>query len=109
MIWLLALAAAATPKATPELIARGRGLYAVWCVACHGETGAGDGPTAHTLDPRPRNFRTQTFKQGARPGQIFTTLTKGVSGTAMVSYKNLADEERWALAFYVAELKAGRK
>jgi len=106
MIWLLALLAAAPPKATPELIARGRSLYAVWCVACHGETGAGDGPTAHTLDPRPRNFRTQKFKQGARVEDIFNTLLKGVPGTAMVPYKNLSDEDRWALAYHVAELRA---
>ena len=109
MIWALAFLAAAAPKPTPELIARGKSLYAIWCVACHGETGAGDGPTAHTLDPRPRNFRTQKFKQGARPGDIFATLGKGVPGSAMVAYKNLSEDERWALAFYVAELRAGPK
>ena len=109
MIWALALLAASAPKATPELIARGKSLYAVWCVACHGESGAGDGPTAQTLIPRPRNFRTQKFKQGSRVGDIFNTLLNGVPGSAMVPYKNLSDEDRWALAYHVAELRRSRE
>jgi mono/diheme cytochrome c family protein len=97
------------PKPSPELIARGKGAYAIWCVACHGEAGAGDGATAHTLDPRPRNFSTGKFKQGSSARQIFDTLGKGVPGSAMVAFKNLPEDDRWALAWYVLELKAGRK
>jgi len=109
VIWLVALLAAATPKKTPELIERGRGAYAIWCVACHGERGAGDGPTANRIEPRPRNFATGKFKQGSRADQIFKTLGNGVPGSVMTAFKNLSVEERWALAFYVLELKAGRK
>lgn len=104
-----AASAIAPPRRTSDLIARGRGLFAVWCVACHGPSGAGDGPTAHTLDPRPRKFSQEKFKQGARVDQIHETLSKGVPGSAMVAFKNLSDDERWALAWYVLELRAGRK
>jgi len=97
------------PKRSAAAIALGRATYAVWCVACHGERGEGDGPTAHTLDPRPRNFSTGKFKQGSGVSQIFGTLGKGVPGSAMVGYKNLSEDERWSLAWYVLELKAGRK
>jgi high-affinity iron transporter len=107
MIWLLVVLASAAPKRTPQIIERGRGTYAVWCVACHGPTGAGDGSVANTLDPRPRNFK-ERFKQGARVEQIFRTLSKGVSGSAMKPFTNLSDDERWALAWYVLEMKAGR-
>ena len=109
MIWLLAVLAVTAPKRTPQVVERGRGTYAVWCTACHGPEGAGDGPTAHTLNPPPRNFRTQKFKQGARVEQIFQTLGKGVPGSAMQPFRNLSDDERWALAWYVLELKAGRR
>jgi len=109
VIWLAALLALSAPTRTPDLIAQGRNAYAIWCVACHGASGAGDGSVAHTLDPSPRNFRTGKFKQGARVEQIFATLRKGVPGSAMVGFKNLSDAERWALAWYVLELKAGRK
>jgi len=108
MIWLLSLAALAAPNRTPQLVERGRATFAVWCTACHGATGAGDGPTARMLDPSPRNFQSQKFKQGVRPAQIFETLGKGVPGSPMRPFKNLSDDERWALAFYVLELKAGR-
>ncbi|TMA38234.1 MAG: cytochrome c [Deltaproteobacteria bacterium] len=40
--------------------------------------------------------------------QIFDTLGKGVPGTAMVKFTNLSEEERWALAWYVRELKDGK-
>jgi mono/diheme cytochrome c family protein len=113
LLLLLALGFAARagkpPKRSADLVARGRAAYAIWCVACHGESGAGDGATAHTLDPRPRNFSSGKFKQGSGVNQIFATLGKGVPGSAMVAYKNLSDEERWALSWYVLELKAGRK
>ena len=109
MIWLLGILALAAPKRTPQLIERGRNAYAIWCIACHGETGAGDGPTAQTLNPRPRNFATGKFKQGSRGEQVYRTLRTGVPGSAMVGYQRLSDEDRWALAYYVLELKAGRK
>jgi mono/diheme cytochrome c family protein len=109
-ILLLAVALAArshkAPKKTPELIERGKATYGIYCVACHGETGAGDGSVAATLNPRPRNFSTDEFKQGSRVNEIFDTLGKGVPGTAMVKFTNLSEDERWALAWYVLELKA---
>ena len=106
----LAARSGKAPKRTPELIGRGKGAYGIWCVACHGETGAGDGSAAQNLNPRPRNFSTGKFKQGSGVGQIFNTIGKGVPGSAMTAFnKNLSEEERWALAWYVLELKAGRK
>jgi high-affinity iron transporter len=108
VIWLFAMLAVAAPKRTQQLIEQGRGAYSVWCIACHGAVGAGDGPTANSLDPRPRNFREQKFKQGARVDQIFTTIAKGVPGSMMKPFTNLSNEERWGLAYYVLELKAGR-
>ena len=70
--------------------------------------GGGDGSAAAKLDPRPRNFSTEPFKQGSSVRQIFDTLGKGVPGTAMVKFTNLSEEERWALAWYVRELKDGK-
>ena len=36
--------------------ARGRRVYENYCLGCHGEEGAGDGPAARYLDPIPRSF-----------------------------------------------------
>lgn len=97
--------AAEAPKKTPELLERGRASFERNCSACHGEKGAGDGIAAAALSPKPRNFATERFKNGSKPAQIFETLKKGVPGSAMVPFTNLPEEERWALAYWVAELK----
>ena len=104
------LASAGKPPArSPELVALGKRTYGIYCTACHGETGAGDGSAAGKINPRPRNFRTDKFRQGSKVAQIFETLRKGVPGTGMVNYTNLSEEERWALSWYVLELKAGKQ
>ena len=40
--------------------------------------------------------------------QVFATLGKGVPGTAMVKFTSLSDDERWALSWYVLDLRGGR-
>jgi mono/diheme cytochrome c family protein len=97
--------AAPAPKKTPELLEKGRVSFERNCAPCHGEKGAGDGIAAAALNPRPRNFATERFKQGSKPAQIFETLKKGVPGSVMVPFTNLPEEERWGLAYWVAELK----
>ncbi|MFL5354502.1 c-type cytochrome [Archangium sp.] len=100
-----AVAAEPPPKATPALIEKGKGVYATYCQTCHGMKGEGDGPMGTYLNPKPRNFLTEPFKQGNKPEQIFQTLGKGVPGSAMVAFVNLPEEDRWALAHYVVELQ----
>lgn len=100
-----AVAAEPPPKVTPALLEKGKGLFVTYCQSCHGPKGEGDGPMGTYLNPKPRNFITETFKQGNKPEQIFQTLGKGVPGSAMVAFVNLPEEDRWALAHYVVELQ----
>lgn len=87
---------------TPELLAKGKALYAQQCITCHGADGKGDGPAAGTLTPKPRNFTgTEGWKFGRSVANIFGTLTKGSPGTAMPAFSALSAEERFALAHYV--------
>ncbi|WP_425041152.1 c-type cytochrome [Primorskyibacter sp. S187A] len=44
-----------TMTAMPDAT-EGQALYREYCAACHGETGAGDGPLARGLNPAPRNL-----------------------------------------------------
>jgi len=97
------------PKKTPELAQKGKASFEMNCAACHGPTGAGDGAAAAALDPRPRNLATAPLKGGDKPAQIFATLGKGVSGTAMIAFTHLPEEERWALAYHVAALRDDAK
>jgi mono/diheme cytochrome c family protein len=51
----------------------GSQLFAAYCITCHGTSGAGDGPMAATIEPKPRNFQAGDFK--------FDTDGDGKTGT----------------------------
>ena len=83
-------------------------LYRTQCLHCHGVEGGGDGPTSHTLDPKPRDFRKGIFKftalkDKARPrrADLAELLERGVYGTAMPSFLRLSRPEREGLVDYV--------
>jgi len=86
---------------TPELVSKGDALFQINCASCHGPKGAGDGPRAAELNPRPRNYYAEKFKFGALGSQIFNTITNGSPGTSMPSFALLPAEDRWALVHYV--------
>jgi len=89
------------PKAAPD-VAAGAKLFQSLCAACHGAKGKGDGPAGAKLDPTPSNFHdTERMAQRSAYG-LYNAISLGVSGTAMVAFKQLSDAERWALAFYVS-------
>jgi high-affinity iron transporter len=100
--------AAEPPKRTPELVAKGQAQFAKYCASCHGPKGEGDGPAAKALKPKPRNFVTEALKSPGVAG-VHETLTNGVKGTAMIPFKHLPDEDRWALSYYVVSLEHGAK
>ena len=91
------------PKRPPDL-RPAAALYAAQCAACHGATGLGDGPAGQGLDPRPSNFHDRDRMAQRSVYGLYSTITLGVNGTGMASFRGLGEEQRWALAFYVANL-----
>ena len=90
---------------TPELVAKGKELYSVQCVACHGAEGHGNGPAASALNPPPRNFTSLAgWKNGRKPTMVFKTLKEGLPPSAMASYSTLPADDRWALTHYVLSI-----
>lgn len=92
------------PSLSPS-VERGRTLFAQSCATCHGPAGAGDGPAAATLDPKPRSFRDPDTMATLSPVRAFSALADGVPGTAMVSFAALPEADRWSLAFYVTSIR----
>ena len=96
---------AAAPRHIPDL-AQGARTYAEQCSGCHGATGHGDGALAKGLDPPPADFLDRARMQAHSAFGLYNTITLGLQGTAMRSFKELGDDTRWALALYLATLPA---
>jgi high-affinity iron transporter len=92
------------PRRAPDL-ARGAALYAANCASCHGAQGRGDGPASKGLDPAPANFHDAARMSNRSLYGLYSTITLGVSGTSMAAFKQLGEDERWALAFFAAGLR----
>ena len=102
-----------------EDVEAGKRVYFTKCVWCHGVNGAGDGPAADRLWPRPRNFNQGTFKirhtaSGELPlpdADLLQTVTHGLPGSAMPPWDGILTEEqrRQAIAFVTTELVQDRE
>ncbi len=101
-----------------EQIEAGKRVYFTKCVWCHGVEGAGDGPGAVRLWPRPRNFNAGTFKiRHTASGQLplidvdlFETVEHGLPGSAMPSWEGILTEQQRknVLAFVTTQLVQDR-
>lgn len=97
-----------SPKKLPDL-QKGARLYASQCASCHGLTGHADGPLAARLSPPPIALAEH---HRARERSIFSLqqiITHGVAGTAMASFSQLSDDDRWALAYFASTLSYSDK
>ena len=109
----------APAKPGAEQIEAGKRVYFTKCVWCHGVEGAGDGPGAVRLWPRPRNFNAGTFKiRHTASGQLplididlFETVTHGLPGSAMPPWEGILTEQqrRDVLAFVTTQLVQDRE
>jgi mono/diheme cytochrome c family protein len=102
------------PPLTFDSITRGQEVYGqMQCNSCHGETGAGDGPSAPTLKDslgvviHPRDFNTDLFRGGSTGQDLYTRIAVGLGGTPMVAYPDeiLTPSDRWALVHYIQSLR----
>ncbi len=76
---------------------RGRQFYTRNCAGCHGVSGAGDGPGAAGLHPRPANFTEHEYAQD----RLAEALWNGVAGTAMPGWRDVPVADLAAVASVV--------
>ncbi|MBI4352682.1 MAG: c-type cytochrome [Candidatus Omnitrophica bacterium] len=107
--------AQAKPPLDPQILALGQRLYENQCAVCHGTAGAGDGPVSYLLYPKPRDFTRNEFRlvstssMQATDEDLFQTITRGMPGSSMPSWKHLSGKERWALVYMVRHLTGVKK
>jgi len=102
------------PVPSEQMLAHAKDVWRnAKCWECHGQTGKGDGEKAPGLKDdlgfpvKPADLTAGQFKSGPTVEDIFRTMTTGLSGTPMPSYRDpLSEEDRWALSYYVLALSA---
>ncbi len=77
-ITLVLLFAALQPQpASAQQADEGKATFDKMCAACHGKTGAGNGPAAAGLKPKPASFTDPKFQAGRTDDSLKAFITKG--------------------------------
>lgn len=99
--------AGSIPPSSPEVVAKGKELYAANCALCHGAEGLGDGAGGASLDPPPRNLTaTDEYKYGHMDLALYRTGTYGIEGTGMAPWDGIiAPEDQWAIGHYIRTIQ----
>ena len=93
--------------AEAKSIAKGKELFVMACLPCHGDTGKGDGPAAGTLERngvpiRPGNLSDPKMREHT-DGALFWKISEGNS--PMPTFQEaLSEEQRWQIVNYVRTL-----
>lgn len=86
-------------------------LYALYCGACHGANGDGDGRAARHQFPRPRDLRTDGFRlvsthNGNPTGEdLEKVIKRGMPGTSMRAFDLLSENQLQRLAQEVLQIR----
>ena len=90
-----------------ESVQRGRSRYEIFCSACHGFTGKGDGMVVRRGYRRAASFNDDRLKQ-APVGHFFDAITNGWG--AMPSYAaQIPVQDRWAIITYIRALQLSQQ
>jgi len=91
-------------KPTEGALLKGKALYRVFCVPCHGASGAGDGPVGKKYVPTPADLRPGSHGSHHSDGELFAVISNG-SGGMPAFRSDLAPTERWHIVAYLRLLK----
>ena len=81
---------------------RGKKIFNIYCITCHGERGLGDGPVIDPF-PIPKSLQSDAMRSW-KDGHIFHVITKGQG--IMPSYaQQVQPMDRWAVIHYIRALQ----
>jgi mono/diheme cytochrome c family protein len=90
-------------------LSRGRERFQIFCAACHGMTGEGDGLITRRGFQRPPSFYDDRLQEGVTPAShFFDVITNGWG--AMPDYaSSVTAEDRWKIIAYLRALQLSRR
>jgi len=92
---------------TKEIVHRGQERYNIFCSACHGMTGNGDGMIVRRGFRRAASFNDDRLRQ-APVGHFFDAMTNGWG--AMPAYASqIPVQDRWAIVAYIRALQLSQQ
>ena len=74
----------------------GKADYQIYCASCHGETGAGDGPVAQALNPKPARHNDGAYMNPLTDDHLFKVIKFGgaaVGKSPMMAPLGLSDQQ----------------
>jgi mono/diheme cytochrome c family protein len=88
---------------TPDILARGKEKYTIFCIDCHGELGKGDGHLIISkLFPAQPASLVSEYVHNKPDGELFHVITLGsLSGLMGAHGSQIKPEDRWAIVTYV--------
>jgi len=94
-----------------RVLDRGAEGYMRSCRPCHGALGAGNGPQAVGMDPRPRDLRLGVVTFASVPAgslwrdeDVIRVVRSGLAGTGMRAWKDIPDDELLAIVQFMKTL-----
>ena len=98
---VLALAPLSSLPSALVRTAKSKTIFENSCATCHGMAGRGDGFMAEKLAPSPTDFTNKARALNRSVLGLYDAVANGIEGTAMPSFPQLSEQEKWSLAFYV--------
>ena len=102
--------AAAVPRPSQYELRLGKEVYQSYCIGCHGDSGAGDGFNAFSLDPHPRDLGDPAFQKGKSNADLADAIRRGGAGVGLTSLMppwghTLDDRHIDAVVLYIRSLR----
>jgi mono/diheme cytochrome c family protein len=102
--------AAAGSKPTQYELQLGKQVYQSYCIGCHGDSGAGDGFNAFSLDPHPRDLGDPAFQKGKSNADLADAIRRGGAGVGLTSLMppwghTIDDRHIDAVVLYIRSLR----
>jgi len=98
-------------QVSADVLEHGKEEYTLYCRACHGESGDGNGPSSFGLRPPPRDFTKAQFKFGwvtdgmPHDEDLRRIVKSGLHGTAMLPW-DMPDRELDPILAYIKTFDA---
>ncbi len=103
------------PEGLQGDLKRGGDFYMHNCITCHGAGGAGDGPRAYFINPKPANFQLPQYRERLNRPALYAAIRDGKFASEMPAWgkvltpQQLADVTEFVFQSFIASQASAKK